>query len=154
MSPKPLSLDAADWVEGPLDEIAGAYRTFLYSPQGQRDFITWNATEVMVQRELDEEELDWIVAQSLMTPHYIAAALFADAMFVNHIAEATQLSDSLPTLYLIAEHWADTAVPFMNRNFPNIQTTVLGDHMMFWEHAERFNSLLEEFIASLPQGSE
>jgi non-heme chloroperoxidase len=149
MSPKPLSLDSADWVEGPLDDIAGAYRTFLHNPKGQRDFIVYYATEVMVQRELSAEELDWIVAQSLNTPHYIAASLFADAMFVNYMAEATQVSGALPTLYVIAEHWAETAVPFMNRHFPHVKTSVLGGHMMFWEHAAQFNERLEAFLADL-----
>ncbi|HMQ32175.1 MAG TPA: alpha/beta hydrolase [Chloroflexaceae bacterium] len=33
MSPKPLAVSGEDWVEGPLDEIAGAWRAFLRSPQ-------------------------------------------------------------------------------------------------------------------------
>lgn len=148
MSPKPLSTNDSDWVEGPLDEIAGAYRTFLHSPKGQREFIEWYATEVMVQRELSADELDWIVAQSARTPHPLAAALFADAMFSDYRAEATQVSEAVPTLYVIAEHWAETAVPFMQNNFPKIKTEVFGGHMMFWEHSERFNSVLEAFIAS------
>jgi non-heme chloroperoxidase len=68
MSPRPLSVSGDDWVEGPLDEIAGAWRTFLRTPQGHREFISWYATEVMVQRDLTPAELDWIVRQSLSTP--------------------------------------------------------------------------------------
>jgi pimeloyl-ACP methyl ester carboxylesterase len=150
MSPKPLSVNAEDWVEGPLDEIAGAYRSFLRSPQGQRDFITYYATEVMIQRDLTPLELDWIIRQSLTTPYPIASALFADAMFCDFSAEAAGLSEATPTLYVIAEHWAETAVPYMQRMFPKIQTTVLGGHMMFWEHADRFNAAVRTFIDQLP----
>ncbi|MFO7167471.1 MAG: alpha/beta hydrolase [Chloroflexota bacterium] len=149
MSPKPLSVNAEDWVEGPLDEIAGAWRSFLRTPQGQRDFITYYATEVMVQRQLSPSELDWIVRQSLTTPHYLASALFADALFCDFSAELRALSEALPTLYVVAEHWADTAVSFLGRNFPRVKTEVLGGHMMFWEHAERFNGILRAFIEQL-----
>jgi non-heme chloroperoxidase len=40
LSPKPLCVNDQDWVEGPLDEIAEAYNTYLTSSQGQRDFVT------------------------------------------------------------------------------------------------------------------
>lgn len=149
MSPKPLSVNADDWVEGPLDEIAGAFRTFLRSPQGQRDFIAYYATEVMVQRELTPAELDWIIRMSLTTPYPIASALFADAMFCDFSAELTSLSEARPTMYVIAEHWADTAVGFLGRGFPKVKTSVFGGHMMFWEHSDRFNAAVREFIAQL-----
>ncbi len=66
----------------------GTYNTYLQSPKGQRDFIAYYATEVMVQRDLNKEELFWIIEQSLNTPYYIASNLFASGMFSNYIAEA------------------------------------------------------------------
>ncbi len=149
LSPKPLSVNPQDWVEGPLDEIADAYNTYLVSRQGQRDFVRYYADEIMVQRELSEEEMFWIVEQSLKTPHYIASALFASGMFTNNMDEAKVVDESLPALSIIAEHWADTAVAFMQKHFPNTKTAVLGGHMMFWEHPEQFNKILGDFIASL-----
>lgn len=149
MSPRPLSASPDDWVEGPLDEIAGAWRSFLRSPQGQRDFITYYATEVMVQRELAPAELDWIVRQSLTTPHYLASALFADAMFCDFAADLKALAEAVPTLYVVAEHWAETAVAYLGRTAPQVRTTVMGGHMMFWEHADRFNAALAAFIEGL-----
>lgn len=35
---------------------------------------------------------------------------------------------------------------YLGRNFPQVRTTVLGGHMMFWEHAERFNTTLRSFL--------
>lgn len=149
LSPKPLSVNSQDWVEGPLDEIAGAYNTYLLSRKGQREFVTYYADEVMVQRELNPDEMFWIVEQSLKTPPYIASALFASGMFSNHMAEAKLVDETLPALSIIAEHWADTAVPFMQQHFPKTKTAVLGGHMMFWEHPEKFNTILGDFIASV-----
>ena len=149
LSPKPLSVNGGDWVEGPLDEIGGAYNAYVQSPKGQRDFVTYYATEVMVQRDLNEEELFWIIEQFLKTPYYIASNLFASGMFSNYMAEAKQIDESVPALTIIAEHWAETAVAFTQKHFPHTKTEVLGGHMMFWEHSEKFNKLIDKFLDSL-----
>ena len=149
LSPKPLSVNEGNWVEGPLDEIGGAYNAYLQSPKGQRDFIAYYATEVMVQRELTEAELFWIIEQSLNTPYHIAGSLFAAGMFSDYRAEARQIDASIPALNIIAEHWADTAVGFTKKHFPNTKTAVLGGHMMFWEHANKFNGILDDFLKTL-----
>ena len=149
LSPKPLSVNSEDWVEGPLDEIGGAYNAYLQSPQGQRDFVTGYATEVMVQRDLNKEELFWIIEQSLKTPYYIASNLFASGMFSNYMAEAKQVDESLPALNINAEHWAETAGAFTRKHFPNTKIAVLGGHLMFWEHSDKFNKLMDEFLGSL-----
>jgi pimeloyl-ACP methyl ester carboxylesterase len=149
LSPKPLSVNEGDWVEGPLDEIGQYYNMFLQSPQGQRDFVAAYATEVMVQRALTDEELAWIIGMSLNTPYYIAAAFFAAGMFDDYREEAKLVDASLPALHIIAEHWADLAVPFMNELCPKTKTAVLGGHLMFWEHHEAFNAILDEFLGGL-----
>ncbi len=149
LSPKPLSVNPDDWVEGPLDEIAAAYNSFLRTRQGHRDFVTYYADEVMVQRELSPAEMSWIVNQSLRTPTPIAAALFASGMFSNYIETAQLMDASLPAISIVAEHWADTAVAFMQRICPNTRTAVLGGHMMFWEYPEQFNRILDDFLAGL-----
>lgn len=149
LSPKPLSVNADDWVEGSLDDIGAAYNMFLQSRQGQREFVTGYASDVMVQRELSDVELFWIVEQALRTPTHIAAALFASGMFMDCREPARLASDSMPYLTIIAEHWADTAVPFIHKHCPKSETAVLGGHMMFWEHPEQFNRILGDFLADL-----
>ncbi len=148
LSPKPLSSQPGDWVEGPLDDIAAGYH-YLRTPEGQRQFVAGYADQVMVQRDLTEEELFWIVDQSSKSPPWVAAALFASGMFSNNMAEAKLLDESLPALTIVAEHWADTAVPFLKKHLPNTKTAVLGGHMMFWEHADKFNAILRDFITSI-----
>ncbi|HEY4554670.1 MAG TPA: alpha/beta hydrolase [Bacillaceae bacterium] len=147
LSPKPLSVNhEQDWVEGPLDDIAGAYTAFLRDREKQREFVTSYVKDVMVQRELEEGELTWIVEQSLKTPHYIAANLFASGMFSDYREEAKLASESIPTLNVIAEHWAPAAKSFTERLTPKSSIEVLGGHFMFWEHAEKFNEIIEHFL--------
>lgn len=146
LSPKPLATETDVWVEGPLDDIAVAYHTYLRDAKGQRQFVAWYTQEVMVERELDAQELDWAVAQSLRSPPFVAAALFASGLFSDYRAEAKLLDKSRPSLFVIAKHWADSAVPYIQQNFPATQTVVLGGHMMFWEHPQAFNQALENFL--------
>ena len=61
----------------------------------------------MVQRDLVDAELGWIVEQSLKTPYYIASNLFASGMFSDYIAEAVQLDKDVPVLNINAAHWAN-----------------------------------------------
>ena len=147
LPPKPLSTNADDWVEGPLDDIAAGYHTFLRTPQGQREFVQWYADEVMVQRDLSADEMSWLVAQSLRSPPYVAAALFASGNFSNYLPEAKILDKSRPSLFVVAEHWSATAVPYLARTLPNTKVEILGGHLMFWEYPQKFNQLLDEFLA-------
>ncbi|MGD6969307.1 alpha/beta fold hydrolase [Rossellomorea vietnamensis] len=147
MPPKSLSLrQDQEWVEGPLDDMAAAYTNYLRNPKGQRDFISAYAKGVMVQRDLKEEELGWIVEQSLRTPYYIAAHLFSSGLFSDYRVEAAASSETLPTLYVVAEHWAETATRYLSKLTPKASVEVLGGHLMFWEHSEKFNEMVEGFL--------
>ena len=147
LSPKPLSTDHENnWTEGPLDDIAGAYTSALRSPAGQRAFITEYATEVMVQRELEADELEWIIGQSVSTPYYVSANLFAAGMFSDYLEEAKLVNSTIPVLTVVAEHWGEMARVFMGKVAPGSQVEVFGGHLMFWEHSGKFNELLETFL--------
>ncbi len=148
LSPKPLSTVDTDWVEGTLDDIAGAYNGYLSSPEGHRDFVAGYATELMIQRDLEPSELQWLIDQSTRTPTPIAAQLFASGMFSDYREEAALLDRSVPTLFVVAEHWAPTARAFLAEHCPSASIEVLGGHLMLWEHAERFNTVLEGFLAT------
>ncbi|MFP4152009.1 MAG: alpha/beta fold hydrolase [Alkalispirochaeta sp.] len=149
MSPKALSSTDGDWVEGSIEEIAEVATNMLGTVEGQKGFVEFYATEVMVQRELKPEELDWITGDSLQTPTWVAQALWGSAMLADYLKEAGELDAARPTLYILAEHWAETARRFLKTHMPRTDTKVLGGHMMFWEHAEAFNAIVAEFVDSL-----
>ncbi|MEH6942071.1 alpha/beta fold hydrolase [Bacillus sp. JJ722] len=150
MPPKALSTNhEEDWVEGSLNDIGSAYTSFMRNPEGQREFISSYASQVMVQRKLKEEELNWIVEQSLKTPYYVAANLFAAGMFSDYRKEAVLASKSVSTLTVVAEHWAEVASAYTRRITPESTIKVLGGHMMFWEHSEKFNEVVKQFLKNV-----
>lgn len=146
MPPKSLSVHHDDWVEGALDDIASIYNTFLRDSKGHRAFIADYIENVMIQRKLAKDELDWMVDMSLQTPYYIAGNLFASGMFSDYRHEARQASESVPTLTIVAEHWAETATNYLKDVSPQSKIEKLGGHMMFWEYSEKFNQLVEAFL--------
>jgi non-heme chloroperoxidase len=146
LPPKLLSTEESDWVEGSLADISGGIMAM--TPRASlREVVRWYTENVMVQRELAPEELDWIVAQSETTPQWAAIALYTYLMFADYRPEASQLDGARPSLFVVAEHWAEVAKPYIEKNWPRAQVQVLGGHMMFWEHPEKFNAILREFIA-------
>lgn len=149
MSFKALSSSSEDWVEGSVEEVAEVSTDLLGSTDGQKAFVEMYAKEVMVQRPLTPEELDWITGDSLQTPTWIALALWGNAMLSDYSKEAAAVDAELPSLYVLAEHWADTAKPFLANHMPNTHTRVLGGHMMFWEHSEKFNEIVDEYMKGL-----
>ncbi len=148
LPPKLLSTDEEnDWVEGPLADISAGIMAM--TPRASlREVVRWYTENVMVQRALAPEELDWIVAQSETTPQWAAIALYCYLMFADYRPEVTLLDGARPSLFVVAEHWADTARPYIEGQWPNASVEALGGHMMFWEHPEKFNALLREFLAA------
>ncbi len=149
LSPKPLSVKhEEDWVEGPLDEIGGAFNLYTKDAAGQREFIASYVQNVMFQKEATPDEVNWLTELSLRTPYYIAANLFAAGMFSDYREEARLISESVPTLAVVAEHWAETATAYVKRIAPQSAVETIGGHLMFWEYAEAFNSIVESFLTA------
>jgi pimeloyl-ACP methyl ester carboxylesterase len=146
MSPKPSSPNENDWTEGNLDELGGAMTSFLATQEGQRTFFTDYATQVMVQRTLSDEELFSIIDMSNRTPYYVTQSLFANAVLGDFRDGCKKLNDNVPTIMFIAEHWSKIAQPYMNSNYPKINTYVMGGHLLFWEYPEKFNAEVDKFL--------
>ncbi len=146
LSPTPMTGVDGDWVEGGVADIAGFYHG-LQSPKGHRDIIVWYTDEVMIQKPLTPEITTWVVDQSLSSPPWVAAAYMAAGMFSNYMETAKKIDAELPSLFVVADHWADTAKRYLAKHTPKSRVVAFGGHMMFWEHHEKFNGLLKEFLA-------
>lgn len=149
MSPLPLSPDPECWTEASIEEIRMVASQVLTSAEGTRAFFSDYATGVMVQRPMEPGELEYLLDISARTPYYICQALFNNAVLSDFFDTARQVSETLPSLMFIAEHWAEVAQPFMTRNFPGTKTHVMGGHLMFYEYPEQWNRVLEDFLAHI-----
>ena len=76
-------------------------------------------------------------------------ALFASAVLSDYYATAKEVSEKLPSLMFIAEHWAEVAEPFMHKHFPGTKTHVMGGHLMFYEYPDQWNRVLRDFLTEI-----
>ncbi|MEL7028686.1 MAG: alpha/beta hydrolase [Pseudomonadota bacterium] len=145
MPPVPMSANENDWVEASVADLAGGYHVLL-TPEGQRGFMGHYAREVMVQRDLTDQEFDWLMDISLQTPTAAVKDLYASGLFSNYLETAKRIAARVPTMFFLAEHWAETALAYVQRETPEASHKVLGGHMMFWEHPMEFNAALSAFL--------
>ena len=146
MSPLPLSPDPAWWTEGTMEELSEVATKVLNSPEGSRAFFSDYATQIMIQHEMEPAELEYILDMSAHTPYWVCKALFCDAIYSNYLPTAKDLGATFPSLMFIAEHWANVAKPFVEKQMPGTETFVMGGHLMFFEYPEKWNAVLEEFL--------
>lgn len=149
MSPLPLSPDPAWWTEGTMEELSEVATQVMISPEGVRDFFRDYATGIMIQHEMEPAELEYLLDMSGKTPYWICSALFANAIFSNYFDTAKLVGETVPSLMFIAEHWADVAKPFVEKNFPGTKTHVMGGYLMFYEYPEEWNRVLEDFLKNI-----
>ena len=145
LSPTPMTGVEGDWVEGGVTDIAGFYHGVATS-KGQREIIIWYADEVMIEQDLTPELTAWVVDQSLSSPPWVASALLAAGMFSNYLDVAKKIDSDIPSLFVVADHWQDTARKYLAKHTPKSKVESFGGHMMFWEHHEKFNAILAAFM--------
>ncbi|MEQ8375104.1 alpha/beta hydrolase [Labrenzia sp. ac12] len=148
LSPTPLTGNDGDWAEGSVAEIAELY-SGIQSAEGQRNVINWYADEVMIEQDYTPELSRWIVDQSTKSPPFVAAAYLAAGNFSNYLETAKQVDAKLPSAFVIADHWSDSAKAYLAVHTPNSSVQAFGGHMMFWEYPDRFNRVLAGFIAQI-----
>ncbi len=113
--------------------------------------FTRKFAQAMVDHTLSPHELDWIVNQSLRTPTFVALLLLYDAVNADYQPEAILLDKSgVSTLNVITKPMGKNATAWLNANAPHSKIVIFGGkHMMFWEHADEFNKILNNFLISL-----
>ncbi|POF28027.1 alpha/beta fold hydrolase [Roseibium marinum] len=146
LSPTPMTGNEGDWVEGSIAELADFYGG-VQTAADQRAVINWYADEIMIEQDYTPELSRWIVDQSSQSPPWVAAAYLASGTFSNYLDVARDIDAKLPSAFVVADHWAETATAYLAKHAPNSQVHAFGGHMMFWEYPEKFNPILAGLIA-------
>ncbi|WP_170330309.1 alpha/beta fold hydrolase [Ruegeria arenilitoris] len=146
LSPTPLTGVEGDWTEGGVTDIAEFYHA-IQTSKGHRDLINWYADEVMIEQDYTPELAQWVVDQSTASPPWVATAYLAAGMLSNYMDVAKEIDAAIPSSFVVANHWADTAKAYIAANLPNSKVDAFGGHMMFWEYPEKFNPILADLLA-------
>ena len=109
--------------------------------------FTRNWVQSVVDHKITSNQLNWIIGQSLMTPTFAATQLLLDAIYADYRPEVRLLNNhNIPTLDFVSKNSANNAKQWLHTNAPNAEIEVINKHLMFWEHPEEFNRLLNAFI--------
>ncbi|NEO40915.1 MAG: alpha/beta fold hydrolase [Moorea sp. SIOASIH] len=95
--------------------------------------------------EMTPEVTDFFYRMNMAIPNYVSNALFIDSWFSDYSEEAKLVDDHVPTLWTFSQQ-RSKFMPQVNKNLPNTETLVLGEHMGHWEFPDEFNTAVEAFL--------
>lgn len=125
LSPTPMTGRNGDWTEGSIADISGLFDG-VQSAQGHREAIHWYADEVMIEQDYTPELARWIEDQSTQSPPWVAAAYLAAGNFSNYLFTAKEVDARIPSAFVVADHWSDTAKAYLARHTPNSEVHAFG----------------------------
>jgi len=94
----------------------------------------------------DEQTLNTLINEALITPCTIASQLLADNLFRNYQQQTIQLAEAVPYLHFVAKERENMASQWCEKYIPSAELHVFGKHMMFWEYEKEFNAILSDFL--------
>lgn len=146
MPPKTIQVNKDDWSQGPLEVVREMYRSILATDQ---PYFFESYIHHMIIRNVEAEDVTWMLEQSRHTPPIIAAQIVADANLCDYSDVARKIAKEIPVMHFVRQDWSTMAVNWLDKNTPDIECKVMGGHMMFWEEADAFNTALAGFFKGL-----
>ena len=143
-APKPFQSDPDVWGEGDGQYMVDFQRAMAdHHRDSTRAFCAsmWQGTP-------PASELDWVADQSMKTQQFVAQILAADGATRDYTAEAEAIDGILPVMHIVCEEKGKRAQTWLARHAPKARCEVLGEHFMFWEFADQFNALVDDFLSS------
>jgi len=139
-----------DWVWYRDDDTDGyrrmLTRDLIAEPERvAREFAVW------MLEDATPGNVDWLAGMMLQMPPEIAAAAIeqgADADYSDTLANA---DSRLPSLIVVADYKQEAAQRWISANLSNATLEAMGRHLMFWDRADAFDAVLDEFLAGLPR---
>jgi non-heme chloroperoxidase len=146
MMPRQIAAQKGDWADyNETKEITEWFNALVSDRRAvMNEFIP-----TMMQRKMTPDEIAWALDQTQRTPDYVAVLLQADVTFADYTEEARKIDDKIPVLNIVSESNGNAAKAWLAKRAPHSDTFVLGNHMMFREYPDKFNSRLETFLASV-----
>ena len=141
------------------------YDITLDSPEGftsrlirmkvEREEWTRRFVEAIHHHPQTDEYFDAVTEAALSTPTNAAAVMIANLMLMGptDLNPAVESVDR-PMLFVFSSlDWAVAAAEEVHTDWPDVRVEVVDEtsHALFVDEPEKFNGILEEFIATLPE---
>jgi non-heme chloroperoxidase len=130
------------------------WRTWIAGLQLDRRNWTREWVRSLYRNEQSDEYFDAMTEAVLATPTNTAVTLLSNLMLMEERDLRPALDElGRPVLFVASSQpWAVTEAEMVRERWPEIRVEVLEDtgHALFVDKPERFNQVLEEFLATLP----
>lgn len=142
-TPRPMTSGDGSWADGGIDVVKGFFDAMVADRKATvAEFIPW-----MYTKPITEDEAEWMLAETMMTPDIVATQLLYDGWMFDHTETIKKLD--VPQLHFVREENGEAAKAFLTNNSPDADLEILGGHGMFYDHAPAFNEALDAFLAKL-----
>lgn len=148
VSPRSLSADPTEWTAGTLENLIDAHKSSLDTNRHYRKFMSDFADTLLLDRKPTDIEKAKFIGSSLRIPSWIADALYVDGWLADRYKIAKAVDEALPSLMFVAKYRAKIGVPYIKKEFPHTEVHSFGQHMMFWQYPEKFNTIVDDFLAA------
>ena len=131
------------------------WRPWIAGLQLDRQNFTREWVRAMYRSEQTAEYLEAMTQAVLATPTNTAVTLLSNVMLMEERDWRPVVNElDRPVLFVASSQpWADAEAEMVRERWPEIRAEVLEDtgHACFVDKPERFNRVLEEFLATLPE---
>lgn len=148
-TPKTVGDDnSKEWVWYRKDDSDG-FRQFFTMPvllnrqQANEDFAKW------MLEDPSPENLKWVSDISNQTSDSVAALLNESGAYENYESDVKALEGKIPLLFVVRTEWSDIMKGWAAKNTPSARVEAMGKHLLFWERADEFNSVLDSFLSQI-----
>lgn len=123
--------------EGPFQKLLSGIRSKKYQTHRTR-ILSFFFTPP------SEEELHWMTCEMMKTPTGVYLSIIQDSYQTNF--ESVLPKVTIPTLNCIPKD--NPSDPSLAESMPNARTVIFENsgHLLFWEHPQKFNELLTDFV--------
>lgn len=140
--------DPGEWGEAPLahDGIVAFLRAMIDT---RVEFWTEYAVYMLGLPEdttADHPDVARVVELGLQTPEHVAVTTAADGLTSDYSAEATLVSERLPTLFVARDDWAEDGRRWVGANMPAATFATMPVHMGFATAPDEFNDTVARFV--------
>ena len=146
--PCPISEDPNEYRAGDLDMLRSFHFDSFSSMQGFHDFVEKNFVDgiFFIHPPKEKEKRDAVINTSLRLPLFVGDELILDGHLSDKHAIMSILDENIPCMFYVADYRKESGVKCLQRDYPNSEVLALGNHMVFYEFPDEFNSTLEAFL--------
>lgn len=137
-----------EWVWYLNNDADGYSRSFTEGIIENRDKVITTFCQWMLEKPT-AENVAWVSAIAKQTSSSVAAITNATGFYQDYSDDLKALEGKVPLLYVVRSENKAVANQWIQANTPSATAVYMGKHMMFWERAERFNRVVDDFLFAL-----